>query len=817
VRTEGFIPIWRKDDKYWLEIAPERMGKPFLFTANISQSVGERGLYASQMGPDWLVEWRKVGNAMQLVALNTAYRPGSDFASREAVRQAFSESLVASTAVVSAPHLERKSVLVDASFLLADLASYATRIEEAFRLPFGLDRGNSNFESTRADAGLTVLTARLHFSTPRLPASPLVPSPVRTPPPPQTTPDARSLFVTTVYSFLKLPDQPMAARMADPRLGHFTRDFFDFSDDSKPRPRVHNITRWRLEKKDPLAELSEPVKPITYWLDRNIPQRYRGAVSAGILEWNKAFEKIGFRNAIVVQQQADDADFDTLDAAHASVRWFVGADVGFAIGPSDADPRTGEILDADIGMSDVFSRYARRDWAEELDGPPPVSTSLRQDATCNYAHEAAVQMSFAMDLLEARGEMDPNSPEAEAFVQATIKDIVMHELGHTLGLKHNFKASTTITQAQLRDKTFTQEHGITGSVMDYNPLNLPLKGEPAGLPISTTLGAYDYWAIEYAYRPLAADREAEELARIASRSTEPALAYADDADAEGGPTDGLDPWVNRFDLGDDPLAWGRKQLALSKELWQRLQVREPRQSDDPLRARRVLLRGFAKLRNIPGMVAKFVGGMETGREPPGVSMRPAYVPVAPARQREALKFLADGVFSADSFVFQPRFLASISPDYLTFDRERPVSIPAIVLGLQVSALDRLLSPGTAQRVLDLLNYLPTEQRKGALTLDEVYGSLQASVWSELKTGREIEPLRRNLQREHLKRLQGLLTRGTPGMPADAISLVRWHANELLAALKRASAASGLSVVTRAHLAESVSSLGEALKASMSRV
>ena len=120
-RTDGFVPFWRKEEKVWLEIAPEQLNKPFLLTANIAQSVGERGLYASQMGPDWMVEWRRIGNLVQLVALNNEFRPGADTASRESVRQAFSESLIGSAAVASAPHPERKSFLIDASFLLADL------------------------------------------------------------------------------------------------------------------------------------------------------------------------------------------------------------------------------------------------------------------------------------------------------------------------------------------------------------------------------------------------------------------------------------------------------------------------------------------------------------------------------------------------------------------------------------------------------------------------------------------------------------------------------------------------------------------------
>ncbi|GAB4036464.1 MAG: zinc-dependent metalloprotease [Rubrivivax sp.] len=823
-RDDGFIPVWRKDEKVWLEIAPERLGKPMLVSFNVSNSIGERGQYAGQMGRDVHGELRLVGRTLQLVAKNTAYRATGDAALARTVQQSFSDSLLASTPVASAPHPENKSILVDASFLLADLPGLSTGLEFAFRLPYALDRGNSYFDKVRASERSTAIGTQLHFATARIPAPPLVPPPnVPQVPPPQSLPDPRSFFIGVVVNFAALPEQPMRPRLADPRVGHFTDAFVELGNDLKPNPRVHYVNRWRLEKKDPAAPLSEPVKPITFWLDRNIPARYRASVEAGILEWNKAFEKIGFKNAVVAKQQPDDADFDTLDADHASIRWFTGADVGFARGPSHTDPRSGEILDADIAMSDVFGRGARRFITEDVgfssfaqrQDLAALRGSVRPDAFCTYAVESAQEMAFAMDLLEARGELDPDSPEAEAFVQAQIKDTIMHEVGHTLGLKHNFRSSTVITRAQLRDKAFTDNNAITGSVMDYNAYNIPLAGEPRANYNVVTLGPYDYWAIEYAYKPVDPKDEAAELARIAARSTEPLLAFADDADAGGfGGNQGIDPRDNRFDLGDDPLAWAAKRMALSKELWQRLQARGAKPGDDPLRLRRSLLSGFRQLGPLPAMAAKYVGGMYTERDLPGTG-RPTYRPVEPAKQREALKFLTAELFSVDSFRFQPQFLASLGTDFNEWNRPQPVSVPAAVLALQTQALDRLLSAGTAQRLLELPYYLPEAERKRAISLNEVYGAVQDSVWSELKSGGEIDPLRRNLQREHLKRLQAVLTKGAP-LPADALSLARMRAAELQAQLKSASGNAGLSVETRAHLKDSLGTLTEALRATMQR-
>ncbi len=814
----GWLPVWRKAERFWLEIPEAQLqpnAPPLLLSVNVASSVGERGLYASQMGPQWLVSLRKLaGPQIQLVALNTNY-VADNAPMQAAVQEGFSNSLIASFAVASAPHPERKSVLVDASFLVSDLMNYGTALERSFRLGYGLDRGNSFIEKVQTGADQASFSLRLHFVTPRLPVLGVPNAPQVVLP---STPDPRSLFVGMVVNFTKLPEQAMRPRLGDTRLGHFADTVTDLSDDRKVKPRQWFINRWRLEKKDPEAALSEPRQPIVFWLDKNIPLRYRDAVTRGILEWNKAFEKIGFKNAIVVHQQPADAEWSTLDGRHASVRWYVGADASVAQGPHHSDPRTGEILDADISMSDVFGRGARRLIVEDGGFAQRWQWPGTEQFACDYGHRAAAEMDFAMDVLEARGDLAPDSPQAEAFAQAVVKDTITHEVGHTLGLRHNFKASTAYTPAQLQDKEFTATHGISASVMDYNATNLPLAREPGAVLVNNGLGPYDYWAIEYAYKPLSAAEEPAELARIAARSTEPGLAYADDADAGYGPA-GVDPLANRFDLSNDPLAFWQRRLQLAHELWERVQQRGVHPDDDVTRQRRVLLRGFARLAPAAEMVSKYVGGIETSREPPHPGARPAYVPVPASRQREALRVLAQGFFNADSFRFKPEFLASAITDYEEGDRNGPPSVPAAVLQLQSAALDRLFSTGTAVRLLEARLYAPKAQQAQMMSLSEVYLSLQRAIWSELASGGDIDSLRRNLQREHLRRLQGLLTRGpnASGLPADAMSLLRLHATSLQGQLRSALARGGhLSVETRAHLQDSLSQLTEALHASMQR-
>ncbi|MDY0743250.1 zinc-dependent metalloprotease [Paucibacter sp. R3-3] len=834
---EGLFPIWRNNEKAWIEIPKDMLDKPFMFSVNVSRSVGERGLYASQMTGGDVAEFHRIGNQIQLVALNTKYRATDDQGGRRAVEQGFSPSLLGSVPMAAAEHPERKSLLIDASFLFSDIPGYSTLLEYVYRLPFGPDRGNSYFESTRADPALSTLTARIHFATPRIPAPPLVMPPVPIPSPPQATPDPRSFFISYVYNFQKLTDEPMAPRLADPRVGLFSDSFFDLGNDQHINPRVHYINRWRLEKKEPEAALSEPVTPITYWLDKNIPAKYRASVEAGILEWNKAFEGIGFKNAIVVKQQPDDADWDDMDAAHASVRWLASSDVGFAaIGPHLSDPRSGEILDADISISEAMLRSGREFAHSEAPQAATTATTAfgelpagdskrmptlssllgRNDPVCNYAQEAAGETAFALDVLEARGEIEPGSPEAEAFVQQMLKGVVMHEVGHTLGLMHNFKGSLLLTQAQLENKGYTEANGLSGSVMDYNALNIAAHGESQGSYHDTTLGPYDYWAIEYAYKTLPKETEAADLAKIAKRGeTEPGLAYADDIDAGvGGYYDGMDPMVNRFDLGNDPLAFFKRRLQLSRELWTRVQAKPPVPGEDPLRRRRAIVDGFFQLFRTVDVAGKYVGGMYTQRDLPGAGGRPNFKPVENARQREALQAIDAGLFRSDSFRFKPEFLSTLTVDYREFNRGGPLNIAGLLLAVQTAAMDRLMSPLTAMRLLDMPNYVPPAQRKSLVSLSEVYDTMQRSIWSELKTGGDIDRLRRNLQREHLRRLQILLVKSPGVFPPDALSLTRLYATRLEGELRAALARGGYSVETRAHLAESLTGLSEALRATV---
>src|SRR5689334_19125205 len=264
----------------------------------------------------YVVGFRKVGGLVQMIAKNTRYRAQEGSPLALAAQQSFADSLLGSAPVVSEPNPETKAILVDANALfIADIAGTSTELEAAYRAPYAFDQRNSSFTKVRSTADMATFAVSAHFAMPKLP----VPNPgnPNAPQLPGTLEDARSMFLGYHYSLAKLPDQPMHARKADARVGHFVSRQYEFTSDIAPFPRQYMVNRWRLEKKDPAAELSEPKQPIVFWLDRNIPAEYRDTVKAGVLEWNKAFERIGFKDAIHVELQPDKPDFDTADVRHA--------------------------------------------------------------------------------------------------------------------------------------------------------------------------------------------------------------------------------------------------------------------------------------------------------------------------------------------------------------------------------------------------------------------------------------------------------------------------------------------------------------------
>jgi hypothetical protein len=808
--TPGFFTLHQKEDKVWLEILPSQLGKPFFFSYNVPRSIGERGLYGSQMGGAKIVEFQKVGNQIQLISKNTQFFAKEGTPQARYVSESFSDSLLASVSVISAPNPETKSILIEAnSLLFTDIPGYQTALEASFRMPFSLDVRNTSFSETKNTPTLTGLEVKAHFSVPKLSAPPLSTSMVPVTPPPSTTPDPRSLFVSFYYSLMPLPE-PMKTRLADERVGFFTVARTDLTTDSKGKPKSHYLKRWRLEKRDPNAMVSEPKEPIVFWLDKNIPVQYRATVTEAVLEWNKAFERAGFKNALVVKQQQNTDDFNNMDARHASIRWFTNVDAVFNIGPSLADPRTGEILDADIGVSHGFTRPARLLALEQA-----VKFNHGDEEVCHDGHFASQELGYALDLMESRG-LDLDGPEADALAKALLKRTVMHEVGHTIGLRHNFRATSLYDLKTIQNPEFTKVNGMSSSIMDYIPFNLSPKGEPQGEFMMSTIGPYDYWAVEYGYKEFADGQEASGLSQILSRAAESQHLYDTDEDAGYGSIVGIDPLVNRYDLGSDPLAYYKLRIKLSRELWDKLQSTNLEKGESYERLSRSFRNAFGQIAVVAPLASKYIGGVHTRRERAG-SQKPLFEPVSAKQQREALQLVTKDFLGTDSFKFKPEFIARLATDRLErIDNPSNLqtSVASLVANVQKGILDHVYSPSVATRLAEVS--MKVNDPKETLGLADVYDTLQDAIWSEAKTGQETSLIRRNLQREQLRRMTDVLVKPAGPWPADARSIMRENARQLVSLLEKANAKPGLSKTTRAHYADALDSLNATLKASMQR-
>jgi hypothetical protein len=703
--------------------------------------------------------------------------------------------------------------------------------------------------------------------------------------------DPRGTQVVIHYGLSKLPSGGYKPRVADDRVGHFLSTVKDFSADIHDTPSVRYVTRWNLEKSNPKAEKSVPKKPIVFWIEKTVPREYRPYVRAGILEWNKAFNKLGFIEAIEVREQSELDDFDPEDIRYNTFRW-ITTSAGFAMGPSRTDPKTGQILDADIIFDEGMVRYWRSEFLRTRGIPEAMSLLVRgerqpffklyaaqipelaanqksldrmfndyrtavreapvataqtdprsrmrrhahgQCECCMMGPGMQRQLGLMAAVMAATGAIEPGGKVPEEFIGQAIKEVVMHEVGHTLGLRHNFKSSSFISLKDANNPEITRSKGMTGSVMDYAPANFADKGEKQGDYFSDTIGPYDYWAIEYAYKPIDGD-EKEELAKVAARSSTGDLTYATDEDLWGNP----DPRINLFDLGD-PLEFSAQRVRLMKDSLDKLEERVVAQGEGWQRARETLSMLLGELSSASYLCGQYIGGEYTARAHRGEpDAKTPLEPIPIAKQREAMKLLSEEILSDKAFKFSPELLKRLAPehwfdDYYFFgSSDHQFPLYERVLSIQQIVVSRLLDPQVLRSVQNTELHVPSGTE--VLAMPEVFDTLTKSIWSELpseapsdKPKVAISTIRRNLQREHLKQLSNLVLGPRENSfsayyiiyynfeepaPADARALARSHLKTIDARIATALEKTDLDAYSRAHLDQAHDQIAKVLSASL---
>ncbi len=675
------------------------------------------------------------------------------------------------------------------------------------------------------------------------------------------------------YSISKIPDSAAAykPRVADPRVGYFMTVRKDWTKPHDSKTLFNRyINRWHLEKRDPSAELSAPKNPIVWYIEKTVPLKYRRWVKEGILEWNKAYQACGFLDAIEVKQQEDydpsTKDLDPEDVRYNFFRWIVTGRA-FAMGPSRDHPLTGQIFDADIVFDDSMARayvasYQRLSGGDTSWRPfePVVQEFFRSNPqwlyrspiekllpnvklqndpdeefrshlmahmfkrgrpVCECAAGMAYQLEFAGIAMEAKGLGRTD----EDFIGQIIKEIVMHEVGHCLGLRHNFKASAWLPMEEIEAHTAAGEANV-GSVMDYNPAIVAVRGKKQPSFVTRTIGPYDYWAIEYGYRPVGAPYKGEEemLAKIAGRVAEAGLDYGTDEDTMSFISP--DPYSNRYDMGRDVIKYAQWQMDLTNNLMSDITEWSVKDGESYSRLRRAFSRILGEKANVTSYVARFVGGQVINRDRKGdpKARKPIEV-VDGAKQREALEFVCKNVFAENAYSFDPHLLSLLGPGRENhwgsddFDFQVEFNIHDVVAANQYGILMTLMNPFTVNRIHD--NQVKFDDDQEVYTLAEHLTRITDEIWSELNDGdREgtdrkpfVNSFRRNLQRNHLEMLMNLILTDPDGtVPADANAIARRCVGKLSDKLGKALKSAKLDATSEAHLADVKKRIDKALEA-----
>jgi hypothetical protein len=774
-KTEGLVTIYRqtkdKKDTVYLEIPESRLGKLMLIQITSGSGLGDTSAFVFHGMPiaDVPVRFQKIDDArIQLITPNLYHR-GETPESKRGIARSFPDMILANFDI-AANQPDRKSMLVDVtSFFKSDVADLSTAVDSpGGRGGFGLDPSGTRIDTVKNFPENFVIRTVYQLQRKG----------------PAFSGDPKSVPWAVSFNISDLPtDTGYRPRLGDPRVGYFTTTFEDLTDARDGNdPNVNYIMRWNLERADPSLALSPPKKPIVFWIDNAVPQEYRESVRKGILMYNEAFEKMGIKDAIEAKQMPDDADWDIADIRYNMVRWTTG--MPFAIALFRANPITGEILNASVNMDAGFASSGAVNFDNivdpstgqvilaDLDTTPAKPQILKKWAPmlCDIEQRGRDIHAIGMAAAET---LTPGftSEDRERMIKQYITEVVAHEVGHCMGLRHNFAASNQLSMDQLCDPATVKKYGTGASVMDYSPFNAGAIGRRDVDFYSQRIGTYDFWAIEYGYTPVSAGSpqgEVPALRSIASLGSTPGHLYQSDGSA-----DDFDPFVIRFDSARQPLDYLEKMVGFGPRIRERAQMKI-KPGESYYKFTQTYLAGWRAQVSNANRAARFVGGGRLATSFKGdANERPSFTPVDGPTQRRALHLVTKSLFSEDAFKTQKKDFGMLTfnpkeSGNEAWGRSRMFAMEKSFSSAQRQALTSLLDSDRLTRIKS--NEFRLGPAGGAFTVAEMFRTLDKDIWSELPANKRVTDLRRDLQRSYLDLMIPLAVGQKSDAPADARDL-----------------------------------------------
>ena len=789
-RIDGFFTLFqdKKSGETKMLIKADQLDKEFIYWVQVANGVTDAGFFKGAYGPSGMVSVRRHFNRIEFVAENTNFFFDPDNAISRASKANISSSLLA-VAKIAAEDEETGDILIKADKLFKTEAfaqiTPSANPDGDPKKDFSLGKLNGDktkILNMRSYPKNTDVEVEYVFSNPQ----PKVFGG------PDVT-DARNVSIRIMHSFIEAPENDYQPRFDDARMGFFSVQVTDLTS-TDAAPYRDMISRWHLVKKDPDAALSEPVEPITWWIENTTPVEWRELIRGAALEWNRAFEKAGFKNAMVVNIQPDDADWDAGDIRYNVLRWTSSPNPPFGgYGPHFSDPRTGQAIGADVMLEFSFmNRYIR---ARELMQDDPAlkfwgTESSVNGPFCSLGHSLQMGSVFAQAAAAVAGHADDDDLN-QRLTHDTMYYLILHELGHTLGMNHNMKATNMLTPKEAFDAEVVAERGLAGSVMDYPAINYAPTREQQTLFYATRPGPYDDWLIEFGYSTALEDptAEAARLETILARSTEPDLAFGNDADDMRSPGKAIDPRVNIYDMSSDPVAYASNAMTLMKNTLDGMADKFPAKG----KSYEETWEGVAVMMTLWGrsasVVSRYVGGVYVDRAVIGQEgATQPFTPVEASKQREAMKVLAEQVFAPKAFDLSAGLLAHSAKQRRGFDHFGATEDPKVhdaVLAIQKSILDHIMHPVVMKRITDTALY------GNKYSLSSMMGDLTDAIFEADARG-NVNSMRQNLQMVYVQRLAKMIRNGYD-TPSRSMAVYTLNAISDLLDSKR-----GTNVSTQAH-------------------